>query len=194
MCTHTHTYTQTHAAMHACARTHARTHARRRRARRRRVRRRGRRRQGRGQRASQSRGRATVSQRGFPHVAQATVSIRGFPQVLFAVASSGRPAMPRDDGGKPSPPDIAACSMARLCGTCMCVWAGGLTCDRIRGASRRSFGWGRGSATALPQGSDAALPYRPGRSCPARRPGRGLREGEDSAAVARPVIGTSHRT
>ena len=54
------------------------------------------------------RGRATISQRGFPHVAHATVSIRGFPQVLFAVAPSGRPAMPRDDGGRPSPPDIGA--------------------------------------------------------------------------------------
>ena len=30
-----------------------------------------------------SRGSATISQRGFPHVAQATVSIRGFPRVLF---------------------------------------------------------------------------------------------------------------
>ena len=91
--------------MHACARTHARTHARRRRARRRRVRRRGRRRQGRGQRASPSRGRATVSQRGFPHVAQATVSIRGFPRVLFT-GLLRPPAMPEDDGGEPSSPDI----------------------------------------------------------------------------------------
>ena len=93
-----------------------------------------------------------------------------------------------------SPPDIAACSVGRSCGTCLCVWAGGLTCDRRRGRSRLSFGWDRGGATPLPQGSDAALPCRPGRSWPARRPGRGLGEGEDSAAVARPVIGTSHRT
>ena len=147
-----------------------------------------------GSASQSSRGRATVSQRGFPHVAHATVSIRGFPQVLLAVASSGRPAMPRDDGGRPSPPDIAACSVGRSCGTCLCVWAGGLTCDRRRGRSRRSFGWDRGGATPLPQGSDAALPYRPGRSWPARRPGRGLHEGEDSAAVARPVIGTSKET
>ena len=53
----------------------------------------------------QSRGIATVSQRGFPHVAQATVSIRGFPQVLFA-GLLRPPAMPEDDGGRPSPPDI----------------------------------------------------------------------------------------
>ena len=111
MCTHTHTYTETHAAMHACARTHARTHARRRRARRRRGRRRGRRRQGRGQRASQSRGRATVSQRGFPHVAQATVSIRGFPRVLFT-GLLRPPAMPEDDGGEPSSPDIGGVPFA----------------------------------------------------------------------------------
>ena len=56
-------------------------------------------------RRSQSRGRATVSQRGFPHVAQATVSIRGFPRVLFT-GLLRPPAMPEDDGGRPSPPDI----------------------------------------------------------------------------------------
>ena len=53
--------------------------------------------------------RATISQRGFPHVAQATVSIRGFPQVLFA-GLLRPPAMPEDDGGKPSPPDIGVCA------------------------------------------------------------------------------------
>ena len=53
----------------------------------------------------QSRGSATVSQRGFPHVAQATVSIRGFPRVLFT-GLLRPPAMPEDDGGEPSPPDI----------------------------------------------------------------------------------------
>ena len=63
--------------------------------------------------ASQSRGRATVSQRGFPHVAQATVSIRGFPRVLFT-GLLRPPAMPEDDGGRPSPPDIGEA-------TCMCV-------------------------------------------------------------------------
>ena len=115
MCTHahTHTLTRTQPCTHAHARTHARRRRARRRQRRRRVRRRGRRRQGRGQRASQSRGRATVSQRGFPHVAQATVSIRGFPRVLF-IGLLRPPAMPEDDGGRPSPPDIGAA-------TCMCV-------------------------------------------------------------------------
>ena len=49
--------------------------------------------------------RATISQRGFPHVAQATVSIRGFPRVLFT-GLLRPPAMPEDDGGRPSPPDI----------------------------------------------------------------------------------------
>ena len=57
--------------------------------------------------------RATISQRGFPHVAQATVSIRGFPQVLFT-GLLRPPAMPEDDGGRPSPPDIGEA-------TCMCV-------------------------------------------------------------------------
>ena len=67
--------------------------------------------------------RATISQRGFPHVAQATVSIRGFPRVLFT-GLLRPPAMPEDDGGRPSPPDIgeatlhvcklhAACTRAR---------------------------------------------------------------------------------
>ena len=57
--------------------------------------------------------RATISQRGFPHVAQATFSIRGFPRVLFT-GLLRPPAMPEDDGGRPSPPDIGEA-------TCMCV-------------------------------------------------------------------------
>ena len=107
MCTHAHTHacTRTHARTHT--HTHARTHGNgggggsRRRRRQRRVRR-----QGWGQRFTIiTWHRATISQRGFPHVAQATVSIRGFPQVLFA-GLLRPPAMPEDDGGRPSPPDI----------------------------------------------------------------------------------------
>ena len=63
-----------------------------------------------------SRGRATVSQRGFPHVAQATVSIRGFPRVLFT-GLLRPPAMPEDDGGRPSPPDIGEAT--GMCVSCM---------------------------------------------------------------------------
>ena len=115
MCTHAHTHacTRTHARTHT--HTHARTHGNgggggsRRRRRQRRVRR-----QGWGQRFTIiTWHRATISQRGFPHVAQATVSIRGFPQVLFA-GLLRPPAMPEDDGGRPSPPDIGEA-------TCMCV-------------------------------------------------------------------------
>ena len=38
-------------------------------------------------------------------MAQATVSIRGFPRVLFT-GLLRPPAMPEDDGGEPSSPDI----------------------------------------------------------------------------------------
>ena len=60
---------------------------------------------------SHPRGRATVSQRGFPHVAQATVSIRGFPRVLFT-GLLRPPAMPEDDGESPSSPDIGGVPFA----------------------------------------------------------------------------------
>ena len=53
-----------------------------------------------GSASQSSRGRATVSQRGFPHVL--------FTGLLRP------PAMPEDDGGRPSPPDIGEA-------TCMCV-------------------------------------------------------------------------
>ena len=77
-----------------------------------------------GSASQSSRGRATVSQRGFPHVAQATVSIRGFPRVLLT-GLLRPPAMPEDDGGKPSPPDIGVCAswtaswdVVLTCGPC----------------------------------------------------------------------------
>ena len=62
----------------------------------------------------QSRGSTTISQRGFPHVAQATVSIRDFPRVLFT-GLLRPPAMPEDDGGRPSPPDIGEASNMPVC-------------------------------------------------------------------------------
>ena len=44
-------------------------------------------------------------------MAQATVSIRGFPRVLFT-GLLRPPAMPEDDGGEPSSPDIGGVSFA----------------------------------------------------------------------------------
>ena len=44
-------------------------------------------------------------------MAQATVGIRGFPRVLFT-GLLRPPAMPEEDGGKPSSPDIGGVQFA----------------------------------------------------------------------------------